>query len=369
MQSPVHRPQPTHSPRKTTRSSMSCSAAPVCSFSSRPVRRPARCLTARRPSTHRPARLAPHGLDRRHRLRPHRALYRRQAAAISPHARVLEQVRRTLRFHRDTLPNTHGFFYHFTDLETGEPFRGSEISSIDTSLLLCGVLTARAHFHHDAKSPPRHRIYKRVDWTWMSMAADISMGLAQRRIHRCPLEPLLRADDDLLARPRLAHASRRSQPKAGTHGPARHAVQGVRLHQRQRSALPHQYSHAWFDFRHKRDKYANYFTNSITSDARSSRPSASGSANPTRRTTGASSASDSQHGYTAWGGPGCRTRAGEPVDIEQRFRRRRRLSRSLCPCRLASFSSGRLPARSPCSQGKLRRQSLGTLRILRRLPP
>ena len=64
-----------------------------------------------------------------------------------PHAQVIEQVRRTLRFHCDTMPNDHGFFCHFTDIETGQPWRDSEISSIDTALLLCGVLTARAYFH------------------------------------------------------------------------------------------------------------------------------------------------------------------------------------------------------------------------------
>ena len=34
-------------------------------------------------------------------------------------AHVLEQVRRTLRFHCDTLPNHHGFFSHFNGIETG----------------------------------------------------------------------------------------------------------------------------------------------------------------------------------------------------------------------------------------------------------
>jgi hypothetical protein len=32
---------------------------------------------------------------------------------------MLEQVRRTLRFHCNTLPNHHGFFSHFNGIETG----------------------------------------------------------------------------------------------------------------------------------------------------------------------------------------------------------------------------------------------------------
>src|SRR5215472_8615906 len=66
-----------------------------------------------------------------------------------PRETVLTRVRNTLRFHHDKLENNHGFFSHFNDVESGAPYRGSEVSPIDTSLLLCGVLTARQHFHHD----------------------------------------------------------------------------------------------------------------------------------------------------------------------------------------------------------------------------
>ena len=63
-----------------------------------------------------------------------------------PHAQIVERVRTTLDWHLNQLPEVHGFFYHFTDIETGERIKGVELSSIDTSLLLCGILTARAYF-------------------------------------------------------------------------------------------------------------------------------------------------------------------------------------------------------------------------------
>ena len=63
-----------------------------------------------------------------------------------PHAQIVERVRTTLDWHLNNLPEVHGFFYHFTDIETGERVKGVELSSIDTSLLLCGMLTARAYF-------------------------------------------------------------------------------------------------------------------------------------------------------------------------------------------------------------------------------
>jgi hypothetical protein len=64
----------------------------------------------------------------------------------------------------------------------------------------------------------------------------------------------------------------------------------------------HQYSHAWFDFRHKRDKYANYFQNSITA-TRAHEAFCISLGKPYSPDYWGITASDSQHGYTAWGGP------------------------------------------------------------------
>jgi hypothetical protein len=55
---------------------------------------------------------------------------------------ILDRVRTTLRFLANDLHNEHGVFFHFIDMETGERWA----SSIDSSILLCGVLTARQYF-------------------------------------------------------------------------------------------------------------------------------------------------------------------------------------------------------------------------------
>ena len=36
-----------------------------------------------------------------------------------PHAQIVERVRTTLEWHLNKMPEVHGFFYHFTDVETG----------------------------------------------------------------------------------------------------------------------------------------------------------------------------------------------------------------------------------------------------------
>ena len=118
-------------------------------------------------------------------------------------AEIAGRVRQTLRFLKQKLPNEHGFFYHFIDLESGERAWKCELSSIDTSLLLCGVLTARQHFNDAEIQDLATAIYERVDWR-----GNLLHGMeARRRIPAIALEPLLRTHDDLPTRIGFAYAS------------------------------------------------------------------------------------------------------------------------------------------------------------------
>ena len=107
------------------------------------------------------------GQHRLHRLRPHRHLHRREPRLCQPrrcpHARP-----GALSFFWHKLPTHRGFFYHFANINTGERIWDSEVSSVDTAMLLCGVLTCRQHFHDKDISDLAHAIFDRVDWTWLS---------------------------------------------------------------------------------------------------------------------------------------------------------------------------------------------------------
>ena len=216
---------------------------------------------------------------------------------------VVEQVRRTLRFHAESLPHKHGFFSHFNDVETGVAWHGSEISSIDTALLLCGVLFARAYFQDDAEIMRlATTIYNRVDWPWMlNGGTAFSMGyregkfLGARWNHYCELMMIY-----LLALGSPTHTVERACWDAFTR-PAME-YQGLRYISSTDPLFVHQYSHAWFDFRGKRDKYANYFENSITA-TRAHLKFCLSLGDAYSGDYWGISASDSQHGYTAWGGP------------------------------------------------------------------
>ncbi|MBX7125698.1 MAG: Tat pathway signal protein [Cyclobacteriaceae bacterium] len=75
-----------------------------------------------------------------------------------------------------------GFFYHFLDAGTGTRFKTVELSTIDTGLLLGGVLSCQTYFDQDNETERRIReladaLYRDVDWNWaMNGQSTMSMG-------------------------------------------------------------------------------------------------------------------------------------------------------------------------------------------------
>lgn len=64
-----------------------------------------------------------------------------------------------------------GFYYHFLDMHTGKRAWNSELSTIDTAILLAGILSVRYYFTHENKLETEIReiaeeLYARVDWQW-----------------------------------------------------------------------------------------------------------------------------------------------------------------------------------------------------------
>lgn len=220
-----------------------------------------------------------------------------------PHEQIVERVKSTLDWHLNTLPEVHGFYYHFTDIDTGERVKGVELSSIDTALLLCGVRTAQAYFSDVKIKQMAQQIYERVDWPWMlNGGSTFSMGwhpetgfIDGRWEHYCELMMIY-----LLAIGSPTH------PVDGTYW--NNFTRPV-VHYKQYSFISgndpiftHQYSQAWYDFRGKRDKFTDYFENSVTA-TKAHREFCLSYPKWFNQDYWGVSASDYEGGYTAWGGP------------------------------------------------------------------
>src|SRR5271170_5707674 len=220
-----------------------------------------------------------------------------------PPDRIKKQVIATLDFHLNKMPNEHGFFYHFNDVQTGKPLINVEVSSIDTAILLCGVLTARAYFDDPKITALATQLYNRVDFPWMlNGGKTFSMGwkpetgfISTRWDHYCELMMLY-----LLAIGSPTHPVSPDTWSAFTRPPM---TFGPYTYISGRDPLfVHQYSHAWFDFARQRDAFADYFANSITATRAHKAFCLSLKRGYTDEYWGVS-ASDWAHGYTAWGGP------------------------------------------------------------------
>jgi hypothetical protein len=222
---------------------------------------------------------------------------------------IVARVRATLRFLYSKLPNVHGFYYHFFDMNTGERWYHCELSSIDTAILLCGALTARQYFHDAEIQDLATKIYNRVDWPWMlNQGLTFSMGwqpdtgfLAVRWAHYCELMMiyLLAIGSPTHPVPTATWAAW-SRPKI--------TYQGLTYISGNDPLFTHQYSQAWFDLRKIKDAYANYFDNSIvaTKAHKLFCLSLSERFQDYSDDLWGISASDARTGYTTWGGPPAR---------------------------------------------------------------
>jgi hypothetical protein len=219
---------------------------------------------------------------------------------------IAARVRNTLRFLLTDAHQVNGFFYHFVDIHTGNRYGVSEISPIDMAILLCGVLTCREYFHDSQIRHDATELYRRVDWNWMLNDGDAfalewtpEFGFSHLRWTEysesmmlyllalgSPRHPIPAECWNKIQRPWLVYDNYRyiSSPAP---------------------LFIHQFSHAWFDFRGKKDSHADYFANSVLAcqahrefcrKLNSKFPCYSG------EVWGITS-SDSSAGYVAWGGP------------------------------------------------------------------
>ena len=63
------------------------------------------------------------------------------------------------------LENYSGFLYHFIDMKNGKHSSGSEVSVIDTAILLCGAIVAGEYFG-DTVAEKAQQFYDAIDWSF-----------------------------------------------------------------------------------------------------------------------------------------------------------------------------------------------------------
>jgi Uncharacterized protein conserved in bacteria len=171
-----------------------------------------------------------------------------------------------LKTFRDNVPNEKGFFYHFLDMRGGYRVWNSEISSIDTALLLAGALFAGEYYKGTEVEKIANELYERVEWPWMLNGKKIlCMGWK-------PETGFLWYYWDSYCESIILYALAIGSP---THPiPAECWLEWKRpvdsykdytlIYCTTGSIFTYQYSHAWIDFRSLYDGDINYFDNSVS---------------------------------------------------------------------------------------------------------
>ena len=227
-----------------------------------------------------------------------------------PRAAILERTRTTLRTFAGKQAHEHGWFYHWLNIHTGAREWQSEVSSIDTALLMGGALSVRQCFAGDPEIPRlADAIYRRLDFDWLRNGHPTLLSHGWRPesgmiVHRwdafseasmlyllglgSPTHPLPEASWRAWVRPMLTWQGTTYVTHAGP-------------------LFLHQYSHAWVDFRAWRDPDPPYdwFANSVaaTRANRSYCLSLRDRFPGYDETLWGITASDARSGYKAWGGP------------------------------------------------------------------
>jgi hypothetical protein len=221
-------------------------------------------------------------------------------------AEAKSRVTQALSFIWHKLPTHKGFFYHFANINTGERIWNSELSSVDTTILLCGILTCRTHFQDETISQLAHAIFDRVDWTWLSEDTSlVSLGWT-------PEMGFIPSRWDLYSELMMMYllgmgSTSHPLPSESWFAWKRTIFEydGLRYIGSYAPLFVHQFSQAWFDFRGKRDKFANYFENSIIATDVHRRFCLELNEQFVDYTNAlwGITASDSAKGYVIWGGP------------------------------------------------------------------
>ena len=228
------------------------------------------------------------------------------------HADARERTRNTLRFFANKAFHEHGWFYHWLDAKSGERRWKSEVSSIDTALLLAGVLTVRQYFHDDPEIPKlATKIYERVDFAWMLNKHPLLLSHGWK-----PETGFLKPRWDTYSEDTILYLLAIGSPTHPIPPASWYALWRDRYRYEAYAyfttiGVPlfmHQYSHAWIDYRNRRETRGDridYFDNSVKAtlahrafcinlayDFPAFGPNMWGI-----------TASDSAKGYLAWGGP------------------------------------------------------------------
>jgi hypothetical protein len=227
------------------------------------------------------------------------------------------RVTNCLRFFAEHAPREHGWFYHWMNVKTGErtgvlqsSAKKSELSSIDSALLMGGILTARGYFAKDAEIQRlAKQIYERMDFQWMLNGDPLVLSHGWN-----PEEGFLKARWAKYSEFTIIYLLGIGSPTTKIPPESWYSWQRPEIEYAgfkyigEAPLFTHQYSHVFVDYRGRREAKGtkvDWFENSVTATRAHRRfcmDLAKEFPGYSENIWGITS-SNSEKGYKAWGGP------------------------------------------------------------------
>jgi hypothetical protein len=164
------------------------------------------------------------------------------------------------------MDRVEGFYYHFVDMESGARAWESELSSIDTAILVMGAISAGEYFGGDVQGKAK-QLYDAVNWPWFVDESREMFYMSYRPeegfsghwdfyAEQLMLYVLAAGSDTYPVDETPYYSFTRHIARFGEGDPFIHSWFG--------SLFTHQFSHAWIDFRDYTDEEGvNWFDNSV----------------------------------------------------------------------------------------------------------
>lgn len=174
--------------------------------------------------------------------------------------KAYERASKTLDTFLNNMEATNGFFYHFINMETAKREWNSEVSIIDTGIFICGALLAGEYFGGIVKEKAKE-LYKNINWKWY-----LDKNTNQFYMGYLP-ESGFSGHWDMYAEQLMLYVLAVASPTFPVDTSIYDDFEKPKadfIYTYCGTLFTYQYSHAWIDFRNRKDEQGiDWFENSV----------------------------------------------------------------------------------------------------------
>jgi len=180
--------------------------------------------------------------------------------------KAFERANLTLETFLNNVEGENGFFYHFVNMKNGKREWNCEISIIDTAIFISGAITAGEYFGKEVKEKA-DKLYKNINWEWYRNKSNNLFYMGYKP------ESGFWGSWDMYAEQLMLYILGVSSPTYPIDKSMYYEFKRKKADYKQEKDIiytycgtlfTYQYSHAWIDFRNRKDRDGiNWFENSI----------------------------------------------------------------------------------------------------------